>query len=187
VFDAVPPKAPVSVITSLAAMQPYGPGQALSTLLKNYGTTHDIMFAMGAVPASLKLQVEGLLEFSPLATDIQAGRPVTSSQIAKVRASSPQLASLLLVEKKVIPAQKASGNEWKRWWRVCIVGQLLFLVVVFFMRGRWSPRAAKADFDQHERLVAIELEKLRSSGPFEEVHHPVLAPTGTEDGALWVR
>jgi hypothetical protein len=182
-----PSAAPASVITSLAAMQPYGPGQALSALLKNYGTTHDIMAAMGAVPASLKFQVQGLLVFSPLATDIQVGRPVSDAQIASVGTSSPQLASLLRVEKKVIPAQKASGNEWKRWWRVCIVGQLVFLVLVFFMRGRWSPRAAKADFDKHERLVTAELEKLRSSVPVEEIHFPVLAPTGTEDGPLWVR
>ena len=169
-------------------MQPYGPGQALGALLQNYGTTHNVMSAMGAVPASLKFQVQGLLAFSPLATDIQAGRPVSDAQIASVGTSSPQLASLLRVEKKVIPAQKASGNEWKRWWRVCIAGQLVFLVLVFFMRGRWSPRAAKADFDEHERLVATELDKLRGPTPLpQEVPRPTLAPTGTEDGPLWVR
>ena len=104
-----------------------------------------------------------------------------------MHASSPQLATLLRVEKKVIPAQKASSNEWKRWWWVCVAGQLVFLVLVFFMRGRWSPRAAKADFDQHERLVAVELAKLRGQPARRPVPYPVLAPTGTEDGALWVR
>jgi len=182
-----PLAAPASVITALKEMQPYGPGQALGALLQTYGTTHDIMAGMAAVPPSLKLQVQGLLAFSPLATDIQAGHPVSSAQIATVHASSPQLASLLRVEQKVIPAQKASGNEWKRWWRVCIAGQLVFLVLVFFMRGRWSPRAAKADFDQHERLVAAELDKLRGPTPVAEVLYPALAPTGTEDGPLWMR
>jgi len=182
-----PSAAPASVITSLSEMQPQGPGQALAALLKNYGTTHNVMSAMGAVPASLKLQVQGLLTFAPLATDIQAGRSVTNAQIDGVRASSPQLATLLRVEEKVIPAQKASGNEWKRWWRVCAAGQLVFLVLVFFMRGRWSPRAAKADFDQHERLVQAELEKLRGRPPVKEVPYPALAPTGTEDGPLWIR
>ncbi len=181
-----PPAAPATVITALKQMQPYGPGQALGALLQNYGSTHDVMSAMGAVPTSLKFQVQGLLAFSPLASDIQAGRPVSDAQIASVRTASPQLASLLRVEKKVIPAQKASGNEWKRWWRVCIAGQLVFLVLVFFMRGRWSPRAAKADFDQHERLVATELEKLRGPTSLQHVPRPTLAPTGTEDGTLWV-
>ena len=182
-----PRAAPASVITALKAMEPSGPGQALAALLQNYGTTHNVMSAMGAVPASLKLQVQGLLAFTPLATDIQAGRPVSDAQIAAVHASSPQLASLLRVEPKLIPAQKASPAQWKRWWWVCAFGQLVFLVLVFFMRGRWSPRAAKADFDQHERLVAAELAKLRGKEPVDQVPVPALAPTGTEDGALWVR
>ena len=32
---------------------------------------------------------------------------------------------------------------------------------MFTMRGRWSPRAAKRDFEEHERLVTEELEKLQ--------------------------
>ncbi len=182
-----PPAAPASVITALKQMQPYGPGQALAALLQDYGSSHNVISAMGAVPASLKLQVQGLLAFSPLATEIQAGRPVSNAQIAAVHASSPQLASLLRVEPKLIPAQKASPAEWKRWWWVCAFGQLVFVVLVFFMRGRWSPRAAKADFDQHERIVTAELEKLRSQGSTQPVPFPVLAPTGTEDGPLWAR
>jgi len=181
-----PRAAPASVIVALKAMEPAGPGQALAALLQNYGTTHNVMSAMGAVPASLKLQVQGLLAFSPLASDIQAGRSVSDAQIAAVHASSPQLASLLRVEPKLIPAQKASPAQWKRWWWVCAFGQLVFLVLVFFMRGRWSPRAAKADFDQHERLVAAELDKLHSSVSVDQVRYPALAPTGTDDDPLWV-
>jgi hypothetical protein len=182
-----PSAAPASVITALKAMQPYGPGQALAALLQTYGKTHDVMAGMAAVPTSLKLQVQGLLAFSPLATDIQAGRPVSDAEIAAVHASSPQLASLLVVEKKVIPAQKASGNEWKRWWRVCIGGQLVFLVLVFFMRGRWSPRAARKDFEERERFVTSELAKFRGEPGPEQTPYPALAPTGTEDAPLWVR
>jgi MFS family permease len=180
-----PSTAPASVIAALNSMQPYGPGQALAALLQNYGTTHNVISAMGAVPQALKLQVQGLLAFAPLATDIQAGRPVVQTQVDAVGASSPQLATLLRVEQKVIPAQKASGNEWKRWWWVCASGQLVFLVLVFFMRGRWSPRAAKRDFEERERLVQIELDKLRGRVPAEPMLYPVLAPTGTEDGPLW--
>jgi hypothetical protein len=180
-----PAAAPASVVMSLNEMQPSGPGQALAALLKNYGSTHNVMAAMGAVPASLKLQVQGLLAFAPLATDIQAGRPVSEADISAVQASSPQLATLLRVEQKVVPAQKASGNEWKRWWWVCAAGQLVFLVLVFFMRGRWSPRAAKRDFEEREQVVTLELAKLRRDAATEQTRPPVLAPTGT-DGSLWV-
>jgi hypothetical protein len=169
--------APPSVIASLMAMKPYGPGQALGTLLQHYGTTHNIWTAMGAVPDSLKGQIQGLLAFSPLATRIQHGRPISHGQIAAVQTNSPQLASLLRVEPKLIPAQKAASGEWKRWWWVCAFGQLIFLGLVFTMRGRWSPRAAKRDFEEHERVVATELAKLRREVPqVEEVSE-----------ALWVR
>ncbi len=180
-----PAAAPAGVITSLSEMRPYGPGQALAILLQRYGASHDIMAAMAAVPADLKVQVQGLLAFSPVANAIEAGHRVSTAQIAAVRSSSPQLAALLRVEPKILRSQKASGLEWQRWWWVCIAGQFVFLVLVFFMRGRWSPRAAKADFDQHEKMVTAELEKLRRRTPVEEVLYPALAPTGTEDGPLW--
>jgi MFS family permease len=166
-----PGAAPPSVIASLEAMTPAGPGQALAALLTEYGHSHDVMKAMGAVPPALKLQVQGLLAFSPLATDIQAGRHVSAAQIQAVQGSSPQLAALLRVEPTIVPAQKASGNEWKRWWWVCAAGQIMFLFLVFTMRGRWSPRAAKRDFLEHEKVVTAELAKLRRD----------MAPAGVGD------
>jgi len=185
-----PPTAPASVLAPLRAMKPAGPGQALAYLLTGYAKTHDVIAAMGAVPNNLKLQVQGLLTFSPLATAVQAGKPVSAAQIASVRASSPQLAQLLRDEKKIVPAQKASPAQWKQWWWVCIGGQLVFLGLVFFMRGRWSPRAAKADFEEHERFVNAELTKLRQPAAGPQVLPPALAPTGTEGssprGELWV-
>jgi hypothetical protein len=90
---------------------------------------------------------------------------VSDSEIAaKVGTHSQNLAGLLLAEKKLVPAQKASPNEWKRWWWVCLAGQLVFGFLVFTMRGRWSPRAAKRDFDDHERVVAAELARLIPQG-----------------------
>jgi len=41
---------------------------------------------------------------------------------------------------------------------------------VFTMRGPWSPRAAKRDFESHERLVKEELEKIQRE----------MEPTGAE-------
>jgi hypothetical protein len=73
---------------------------------------------------------------------------------------SPDLANLLLVAKKLVPAQKTSPNEWKRWWFVCMAGMAVFAILVFFMRGRWSPRAARRDLAEHDRLVSEELAKL---------------------------
>jgi hypothetical protein len=65
-----------------------------------------------------------------------------------------------VAEQKLVPAQKTSPSEWKRWWEVCLAGQLVFAILVFFMRGRWSPRAARRDGAAHDLIVTEELSKL---------------------------
>ena len=109
--------------------------------------------------------------YQPLASDIQtrpAGHP--GRDRPKVGAKySPDLANLLVAEQKLVPAQRTSPSEWKRWWGVCLARPGVFAVLVFFMRGRWSPRAARRDFEEHERLVSDELAKLAS----EQVAVPV--------------
>ena len=49
--------------------------------------------------------------------------------------------------------------------RVCLAGMFVFAVLVFTMRGRWSPRAARRDLDEHERMVTEELAKLVATEP----------------------
>ena len=100
---------------------------------------------------------------------MQAGKSLTSAQIATVGAAD--LESLLRAEKVIVPAQKASPNEWKRWWWVCIGGMVIFFVLVFTMRGRWSPRAAKRDIEERERIVAEELARLHSTTAPEAAVH----------------
>ena len=94
--------------------------------------------------------------------DIQNGKPVTPAQIAGVAKYSPSLASLLVAEQKLVPAQKTAPGEWKRWWTVCLIGQFVFAILIFFMRGRWSPRAARRDLAAHQDIVTEELAKLPS-------------------------
>ncbi|MGO9343048.1 MAG: MFS transporter [Acidimicrobiales bacterium] len=113
-------------------------------------------------------EAPALLKFQPLASVVQAGGSLSNSQIASVGA--PDLESLLRSEKLLVPAQKESPNQWKRWWWVCIGGMVVFFGLVFTMRGRWSPRAAKRDIEARERLVAEELAKLHLEGEPEKVH-----------------
>jgi hypothetical protein len=42
---------------------------------------------------------------------------------------------------------------------------LVFAILVFFMRGRWSPRAARRDLAEHDRMVTEELAKLAALEP----------------------
>jgi MFS family permease len=157
-----PPPAPASVLSALeSAPAPAElPARTLADVIQTQDQTHNLFDAINDVPYSERGQIAGLLAFQPIAAALQKGIPVTAKQLATVGASSPQLRSLLDAETLLLPAQKESPSQWQHWWWVCVGGEALFLVLIFAMRGRWSPRAAKADFDAHERLVEAELAAL---------------------------
>jgi len=158
------PKAPESVITQLE--QSAGPpGQALAAILKGTNKGEGLFVALGDVPTSLKPQAAALLVFNPLASAIQQGKTVTAAEIANVAHGSPELASYLVAEKVVVPAQKAAPKEWKRWWWVCVGGQVILLVIIFSIPGHWSPAVAKREEEEREREVDAELERLHLSEP----------------------
>ncbi|HVA07523.1 MAG TPA: MFS transporter [Acidimicrobiales bacterium] len=160
--------APVSVLSALRATGESGP-KTLATVISACDSSHNLGAALTAAGGLSNPQVQGLLAYNPLAVAIQNGKAVSASEIAsKVGVHSTDLANLLVAEQKLVPAQKASPSEWKRWWEVCLGGQVLFGLLVFTMKGRWSPRTAKREFAEHERFVEEELAKLRSeSSPGE--------------------
>jgi hypothetical protein len=176
---------PTTVLAGLQETQQPGP-QTLAKVITSCDRTHNLLQAVNAAGGLSNPQVQGLLAYNSLAVAIEKGQPVSDSEIAaKVGTHSQNLAGLLLAEKKLVPAQKASPNEWKRWWWVCLVGQVVFGMLIFTMRGRWSPRAAKRDFDDHERVVSAELAKLIPQGETPRVVDvrpgPSLAESGEPD------
>jgi MFS family permease len=138
---------------------------SLVTILQTCNSTHNVLKAITAAGGLDNPRVAGLNAFNPVATDIQNGKPVTQAQIAGVATHSPALAALLVAAEKLLPAQKTSPGEWKRWWTVCLIGMAVFGVLVFFMRGRWSPRAARRDLAEREQLVNEELARLATQEP----------------------
>jgi MFS family permease len=60
----------------------------------------------------------------------------------------------------VAHAAKTTADQWKDWYWICFGGTIFFLWTVPLMRGRWSPRKARADEDEHEKMVKAELAKL---------------------------
>jgi hypothetical protein len=153
--------APASLIANLRTTAEARPElNTLATILQVCNNTHQLVKALAAAGGLTNPHVLGLNAFNPLALDIQNGKSVTQAQIAGVAKYSPNLANLLVAEQKLIPAQKTSPGEWKRWWGVCLAGQFIFFLLVFTMRGRWSPRAARRDLAEHDRMVTEELAKL---------------------------
>jgi hypothetical protein len=60
----------------------------------------------------------------------------------------------------VAHAAKTTADQWKDWYWICFGGTIFFLWTVPLMRGRWSPRKARADDDAHEQMVKAELANL---------------------------
>ncbi|HEX4863704.1 MAG TPA: MFS transporter [Acidimicrobiales bacterium] len=98
-------------------------------------------------------QISAALHISPTqATQrlIAAGALPASAKAVLTHATSVQNAA------------KEAPNQWKNWYWVCFGGMIFFLGTVPLMRGRWSPKQARADERAHEAMVEAELAKLHA-------------------------
>ncbi|MGH9092319.1 MAG: MFS transporter [Acidimicrobiales bacterium] len=59
---------------------------------------------------------------------------------------------------------RRSPTQWQHWFWVDLGGMVLFIPTIWLVRGRWSPRRARRDEEEHERAVAAELEQLAVGG-----------------------
>jgi hypothetical protein len=80
------------------------------------------------------------------------GKPLNSFQYALVHGTS------------VANAAKHTKSQWKTWYWICFAGTIFFLLTVPIMRGRWSPKKARQDEEEHELMVQGEMEKLHIAG-----------------------
>jgi hypothetical protein len=150
--NTVPPPAPRAVLDQLRATGAPAP-TALAYLLEAYDKNHNLLGAIAAVPKDLQPQITALLHFQPLALDLLAGKTITPAQIAAVGPPGSDLRVLLEQAVDVIPAQKQAPHQWQHWWWVCLGGQVVFLLLAFTMRGRWSPKAARRDLEERRRMI----------------------------------
>jgi MFS family permease len=92
---------------------------------------------------------------------------LSNLQAVQTASTTPQftadLAVLTQYGTEVQKAQKTNPAEWKRWWFVCVGAQVVFLPFIFVMTGRWSPKKAKEDADEHRQRVDAELAELQAS------------------------
>jgi MFS family permease len=131
--------------------------------------------ALASVPPSVFAQVTPyaaqLAVISPFSTQLKALAAVPSTALATIAPYSTQLTALAAVPPSVIAyvtahgaaVAKAAGktaNQWKTWYWICFGCMIAFLGTVPLMRGRWSPKAARADEEAHEALVQAEMAKL---------------------------
>jgi MFS family permease len=154
------------VVSSTTPLVDYGP--QLTAIAKAYP---EQIKTLGEIdPATL-----AALKTNPLSVLGKAEREVAAARhLPTDSAALPFLLDLQKVPAKdlaylgahaaqVTAAQKATPNQWKHWWWVCIAGEIVFIPLVFVMVGRWSPARARRDVEEYERMVDAELAKLRSA------------------------
>ncbi len=120
---------------------------------------------------------------APYATDLQTIAPYSaqlntiskySAQLNTIAPYSAQLTAASQIPPKVTAYLQAHGaavtkaaaqtaGQWKTWYWICFGGIIFFLLSIPLLKGRWRPRDAKRDEDEHEAMVDAELAKLSSS------------------------
>jgi len=96
----------------------------------------------------------------PRALQLQAAQEVGLPGLQTVQKAGPQLATLAKYGTQVQKAAKDNPKNWQTWWWVCVAGEALFLPFILIMTGRWSPKKAREDAEEHQRLVDTELAAL---------------------------
>lgn len=91
-----------------------------------------------------------LLALQPYAAQLKAAAAVPPQVQEYVQVHGPQ----------VLAAQAKSPGQWRTWYWVCFGGIIFFLFSIPLLRGRWRPRDARRDEQEHEALVQEELAKL---------------------------
>jgi hypothetical protein len=62
----------------------------------------------------------------------------------------------------VVKASSQASGQWRTWYWICFGGVIFFLLCIPIMYGRWRPRDARRDEEEHEAMVQKELTKLQA-------------------------
>jgi MFS family permease len=117
--------------------------------------------ALQASPSDTAAQTKAVTE---IATTFKVSpTDATTRLIALSKVPQADLVFLGTHGKDVQNAAANAPGQWKTWWWVCVGGEILFLPFVFIMTGRWSPRKAREDAEEHERKVQQELAALQEA------------------------
>jgi len=123
----------ISVATQLETLKPY--------------TAQ--LTALAAVPASVIAEVSA---------------PGVSAELAALQKVPPAVDKYMAAHAADVQAAAAkSPGQWRTWYWVCFGGIIFFLLSIPLLRGRWLPRDAKRDEQEHEAMVQAELAKLATS------------------------
>ena len=136
-----PAKAPAALINqAITAAGGGAKGLAVLSTISANKTAID-----GVIAAAPKLD-----SLKPYTAELTALSKVPPNVSSFVSTFGPQVSTALT---------KAPG-QWRTWYWVCFGGVIFFLLSIPLLRGRWRPRDARRDEEEHEAMVQAELAKL---------------------------
>jgi MFS family permease len=149
------------VVSSMTPLVQYG--AEVKELSTRYATQLETIAAVE--PATLASAATdpaaGAAAVGQIATKLKIDPAAAAARLQAVAAvPKADLAYLKAHGGEVVAAAEETADQWRTWWWVCVGGELLFIPFVFVMAGRWSPRRAREDVEEHDRKVAAELARL---------------------------
>ena len=151
--------------TQVKALQTIDP-TTLATLQANPSNKAALGKAVAEISAGLHVSSSAalgdLLAVSKVPKADLAYLASHGAAVAKADATVPpaDLAYVTAHGADVAAAAKQTPTQWQHWWWVCVGGEVVFIPLVLLMTGRWRPKKAKQDAEEHERRVAEEMAKL---------------------------
>jgi MFS family permease len=157
-------------------------GQPMQTFLITHPQT--VNFAKAHTPLLKSIQanqeVVNAVAANPSAANIAAATralgPATFAQLVKyqtqlktlIQPYQAQVAYLGAHSAQFIELQNGaqkSPQQWQHWFWVDVAGMVVFIPTIWLIGGRWGPRKAKRDAEEHDRAVEEELARLLQDDP----------------------
>ena len=133
--------------------------QILTTISANQAAIAGVIAAAPALKTVAPYAAQ-LTTIAPYSAELTIMAPYGPQLTALSKVPAADLAYLKAHGTDVVSAAAAAPGQWKNWWWVCVGGQVVFIPLILLMAGRWSPRRAREDTAEHERLVQDEMTKL---------------------------
>ena len=115
-------------------------------------TLHTLTVDPTNATAGLKAVVEVSAKFH-----VTPGAALQRLQSLAAAAKNADFQFLQTVGPQVQASQSVAPHEWQRWWWVSLGAQVFLLPFIFLMKGRWRPKRARRDAEEHEAVVRKEL------------------------------
>jgi len=138
--------------------------QAHAPLLAAIKANQSVVDAVSANPSAANVAAALNALALPTSPSSSSTRPNCRPWSSPIRRKLNYLSANQAHLNKLQQGLAKSPDQWKRWFWVDFGGMVLFIPLIFLTKGRWSPRRAKEDADEHERAVAAELARIASEG-----------------------